>query len=212
MQLQSLFWNVAVIMGVQKFLEADGMTGPPVQLALSYFPAYVINNLKYTCGSAGRKVPRQAVPSRRTPRRSVSHVPAFPRASWASAASAASVMCERLCPSPARDFLLRSAEPQEERLHRPAAVHADEPSHAAGPGPAPDQDQGEHVSDLLVQQRLLPLLDQRLLARAARWGHHRPRGGGRGDLGELEQGTCGPEFEVLGWPCGPGIWLSGWAR
>lgn len=75
-----------------------------------------------------------------------------------------------LCPCPRRDLLLRPAQLQEERLHRPAAVHADQPGHAPGPGPAPHQDEGQHVSDLLVQQRALPLPDQCLLAPAARWG------------------------------------------
>lgn len=72
-------------------------------------------------------------------------------------------------PPPARDLLLRPAQPAQERLHGAAAVHAGQPGHAPGARPAPRAHQGQHVPDLLVQQGPLPLPDQRLLAAAARW-------------------------------------------
>lgn len=56
----------------------------------------------------------------------------------------------RFCIFPARDLLLWPAELQEKRLHGPPSIHVDQPCHPTRPGPVPDQDKGEHVSNLLV--------------------------------------------------------------
>lgn len=101
-------------------------------------------------------------------------------------------------PPPARDLLLRPAQPAQERLHRAAAVHAGQPGHAPGARPAPRAHQGQHVPDLLVQQGPLPLPDQRLLAAAARWVRL-----GRWKCVCVHEGVCLRARQVRpGLPCG----------
>lgn len=68
-----------------------------------------------------------------------------------------------------RHLLLRPAEHQEERLHRPAPEHAGLRLHAGAARPVAGHDEGQPVADQLVQQRPLPLPHQQLLTDQAGW-------------------------------------------
>lgn len=68
-----------------------------------------------------------------------------------------------------RHLLLRSAEHQEERLHRSAPEHAGLRFHAGATRTVSNHDEGQLVSDQLVQQGTLPVPHQRLLPNQTRW-------------------------------------------
>lgn len=149
---------------MQKFLEAEGASGSARALAVGTVVAP--SRVSYTA------VPRDILgelvqaPERR-PQPQPGAVSPGGRCGPARACAVLTAAPRR--PPPARDLLLRPAQPAQERLHGAAAVHAGQPGHAPGARPAPRAHQGQHVPDLLVQQGPLPLPDQRLLAAAARW-------------------------------------------
>lgn len=67
-----------------------------------------------------------------------------------------------------RDLLLWVAECQEEWLHRPTSIHAEQPWNSPVQRTVQNKNEGKHVLDLLVQQRALSFSDQCLFTASTR--------------------------------------------